>query len=169
MFAWTLRLLSSEEEGFEPTICWTNPNIEPVAEHDLRLRTLLLWADSLNVKACGKRWSLCMGKIRCSRSWWKNAVEHVMRRLQESLCSKGAGSITFLRRWRFHLISFLMLAMMCYALCAWLDSRLFGATTGHIIRNATLASRNLGMYRQNYCGCRFSAVEAKCWAPSSSR
>ena len=25
---------------------------------------------------------------------------------------------------------------------------------------ATLRSRELGMYRQNYCGCRFSAAEA---------
>ena len=27
-------------EGFEPTICWTNPNIQPMAEHDRRLATL---------------------------------------------------------------------------------------------------------------------------------
>ncbi len=32
------------EEGFEPTICWTNPNIQPVEEHDRRLQTLLTWA-----------------------------------------------------------------------------------------------------------------------------
>ena len=37
-----LRLL--REEGFEPTICWTNPNIQPIAEHQLRLNTLLAWA-----------------------------------------------------------------------------------------------------------------------------
>ena len=33
-----LRIL--REQGFEPTIIWTNPNIQPVAEHDLRLCTL---------------------------------------------------------------------------------------------------------------------------------
>ena len=44
-----LRLL--REEGFEPTICWTNPNIQPVAEHDLRLETLQAWArDVAHVK-----------------------------------------------------------------------------------------------------------------------
>ena len=37
-----VRLL--REQGYEPTICWTNPNIAPVAEHDLRLRTLQAWA-----------------------------------------------------------------------------------------------------------------------------
>ena len=31
-------------EGFEPTICWTNPNIQPMAEHDRRLATLRAWA-----------------------------------------------------------------------------------------------------------------------------
>ncbi len=31
------------EEGFEPTICWTNPNIQPVEEHDRRLTELRRW------------------------------------------------------------------------------------------------------------------------------
>ena len=31
-------------EGFEPTICWTNPNIQPLTEHDRRLATLRAWA-----------------------------------------------------------------------------------------------------------------------------
>lgn len=31
-------------EGFEPTICWTNPNIQPKEEHDRRLATLRAWA-----------------------------------------------------------------------------------------------------------------------------
>ena len=37
-----LRLL--REQGYSPTILWTNPNIQPVTEHELRLRTLLAWA-----------------------------------------------------------------------------------------------------------------------------
>ena len=31
-------------EGFEPTVCWTNPNIQPKEEHDRRLATLRAWA-----------------------------------------------------------------------------------------------------------------------------
>ena len=31
------------EEGFEPTICWTNPNIQPTDEHDRRLAELRRW------------------------------------------------------------------------------------------------------------------------------
>ena len=29
------------EEGFEPTICWANPNIQPADEHDRRLEELI--------------------------------------------------------------------------------------------------------------------------------
>ena len=32
------------EEGFEPTICWTNPNIQPLTEHEKRLEELRRWA-----------------------------------------------------------------------------------------------------------------------------
>ena len=31
------------KEGFEPTICWTNPNIQPADEHDRRLAELRRW------------------------------------------------------------------------------------------------------------------------------
>ena len=34
-------------EGFEPTICWTNPNIQPVSEWQRRLNTLRTWADEV--------------------------------------------------------------------------------------------------------------------------
>ena len=37
-----VRLLRAE--GFEPTICWTNPNIQPVSEWQRRLNTLRTWA-----------------------------------------------------------------------------------------------------------------------------
>ena len=40
-----LKLL--REEGFEPTICWTNPNIQPIEEHEHRLKTLLTWAQEV--------------------------------------------------------------------------------------------------------------------------
>ena len=36
-----VRLL--REEGFEPTILWTNPNIQPVSEWRRRLDTLRVW------------------------------------------------------------------------------------------------------------------------------
>ena len=35
------------QEGFEPTICWTNPNIQPVREHDRRLAVLMAWAQDV--------------------------------------------------------------------------------------------------------------------------
>ncbi len=37
------------EEGFAPTICWTNPNIQPVAEHDRRLEELRRWTADMHL------------------------------------------------------------------------------------------------------------------------
>lgn len=42
LLAGAVRLL--REQGFEPTIIWTNPNIQPVSEHLRRLDTLRSWA-----------------------------------------------------------------------------------------------------------------------------
>ena len=39
-----LRML--REEGFEPTICWCNPNIQPAEEHDRRLEELRRYCEA---------------------------------------------------------------------------------------------------------------------------
>ena len=97
-----LRLLRAE--GYEPTICWTNPNIQPVEEHDLRLRTLMAWAREVaHVDTCTE-----LLVTRAAR----NGLTAVVRDF---------------RPW---------------------------------YPQATQEARELGMYRQNYCGCRFSAAEA---------
>ena len=38
------------EEGFEPTICWTNPNIQPVSEHGKRLEELRRWSSDNGIR-----------------------------------------------------------------------------------------------------------------------
>ncbi len=53
------------EEGFEPTLLWDNPNIQPVAEHDLRLATLLAWADAQGIAV-----------VRCERGAGERAGGH---------------------------------------------------------------------------------------------
>ena len=102
-----VRLL--REQGFEPTICWTNPNIAPVAEHDLRLRTLQAWAAE---------------------------VAHV-----DVIVAGDDHDVLFALAPRYGLTP------------VWQDFRAQ-------YPEATTRSRELGMYRQNYCGCRFSAAEA---------
>ncbi len=158
-----VRLL--REEGFEPTIIWTNPNIQPAAEHDLRLATLLAWADEagLPVVVAG-----------CDRdAWERDAAPMGMRR--EERCRacyavRLAEACRVARERGFAHVSTTLVVSpyqlfdVCHDVlgaCArreglevvWRDFRPY-------YPEATDWSRELGMYRQNYCGCRFSAAEA---------
>lgn len=159
-----VRLL--REEGFEPTICWTNPNIQPAAEHDLRLATLLRWAREdagVDVVVAG-----------CDRRAWERVVApHGFDR--EGRCracyaQRLAETCHVARDRGFAYVS-TTLAVSPYQLfdvCADVLGGLAAADgLSAVVRDfrpcysrATDLSRELGMYRQNYCGCRFSSAEA---------
>lgn len=154
------------EEGFEPTICWTNPNIQPVEEHDRRLKTLLAWADEVAhvpvIIAEDRRdlWEEKVAPAGLAREARCRACYRV--RLEESCrVAKDEG---------FHYISTTLVVSpyqlfdACHEVLSklapkygleevWRDFR------PHYPESVT-DSRALGMYRQNYCGCRFSAAEA---------
>lgn len=154
------------EEGFEPTICWTNPNIQPIEEHDKRLKTLLAWADEVAhvpvIVAEDRRdlWEAKVAPAGLAREARCRACYRV--RLEESCrVAKEEG---------FHYISTTLVVSpyqlfdVCHEVLSklapkygleevWRDFR------PHYPESVT-DSRTLGMYRQNYCGCRFSAAEA---------
>lgn len=154
------------EEGFEPTICWTNPNIQPIEEHDKRLKTLLAWADEVAhvpvIVAEDRRdlWEAKVAPAGLAREARCRACYRV--RLEESCrVAKKEG---------FHYISTTLVVSpyqlfdVCHEVLSklapkygleevWRDFR------PHYPESVT-DSRALGMYRQNYCGCRFSAAEA---------
>jgi len=159
-----LRLL--REEGFEPTICWTNPNIQPVAEHDLRLETLQAWArDVAHVKV------IVAGDDR--EKWERGVAPHGFDR--EARCRacyalRLAESCRVAKEQGFTHVS-TTLAVSPYQLFDTCGDVLFALAKAHGLTpiwrdfrpyypTATTRSRELGMYRQNYCGCRFSAAEA---------
>ena len=159
-----LRLL--REEGFEPTICWTNPNIQPLAEHDLRLRTLLDWArDVAQVEV------IVAADDR--EAWERGAAPAGFdreRRCRACYAIRLAESCRVAREWEFEHIS-TTLAVSPYQLFETCNEVLVALAERHglipVVRDfrphypeATRRSRELGMYRQNYCGCRFSAAEA---------
>lgn len=159
-----LRLL--REEGFEPTICWTNPNIQPVAEHDLRLRTLQTWAhDVAHVEV------IIAGD---DRDAWERAVAPFgfdrERRCRACYALRLAESCRVARSEGFGHVS-TTLAVSPYQLYDTCTELLDALARRHgltpVVRDfrpyypeATRESRALGMYRQNYCGCRFSSAEA---------
>ncbi|MDY3970884.1 MAG: epoxyqueuosine reductase QueH [Atopobiaceae bacterium] len=154
------------EEGFEPTICWTNPNIQPIEEHDKRLKTLLAWADEVAhvpvIVAEDRRdlWEAKVAPAGLAREARCRACYRV--RLEESCrVAKEEG---------FHYISTTLVVSpyqlfdACHEVLSklapkygleevWRDFR------PHYPESVT-DSRALGMYRQNYCGCRVSAAEA---------
>lgn len=159
-----LRLL--REDGFEPVICWTNPNIQPISEHDLRLHTLRTWASEVaHVEVI---------VANDDRNTWEKTVAPFgfdrERRCRACYALRLAESCRVAREKGFEYIS-TTLAVSPYQLfdvCAELLVEVAnknGLTP--VIRDfrpyypeATRESRELGMYRQNYCGCRFSAAEA---------
>ena len=159
-----LRLL--REEGFEPTICWTNPNIQPVAEHTLRLETLQAWArDVAHVEV------IVAGDDR--EAWERGVAPHGFDRVarcRACYALRLAESCRVARDKGFEYIS-TTLAVSPYQLFDDCTELLESLAQVHglkaVVRDfrpqypeATRVSRELGMYRQNYCGCRFSAAEA---------
>ena len=159
-----LKLL--REEGFEPTICWTNPNIQPIEEHEHRLKTLLTWAQEVahvEVIVAGdprESWERSVAPAAFDRERRCGACYAI--RLKESCRVARERGFSFISTTL--AVSPYQLFDVCgdelvsiahsYGLTpVWRDFRPYYA-------KATKESRELGMYRQNYCGCRFSAAEA---------
>lgn len=153
-------------EGFEPVICWTNPNIAPLAEHDRRLETLLTWARDVArvevIVAADNRegWDLEVAPHGFDRP--RRCAACYQLRLRESC--------RIAREQGFECVS-TTLAVSPYQLsdvCR--DTLVSCAREAGLVpvwrdfrpnyEESVVDSRSLGMYRQNYCGCRFSAAEA---------
>lgn len=158
-----VRLL--REEGFEPTICWANPNIAPLAEHDRRLATLRAWCDDEGIDLI---------VAHDDRDGWERTVAPLARdraqRCRACYALRLDEACRVAAYHGFHLVS-TTLAVSPYQLFEACSEELRRAAAEHglepVVRDfrpwypeATTLSRQLGMYRQNYCGCRFSAAEA---------
>ncbi len=153
-------------EGFEPVICWSNPNIQPVEEHDRRLRVLLEWARDV----AGVRVVVAAD----DRAAWERGVAPFAfdrpRRCRACYALRLAEACRVAEREGIGHIA-TTLAVSPYQLFGACSDVLEKLARTHglvpVIRDfrpwyseATRLSRELGMYRQNYCGCRFSALEA---------
>lgn len=154
------------EEGFEPTILWSNPNIQPLAEHDRRLEELQRWCTEND---------LPLIVASDDRERWENGAARVGaldrdRRCRACYALRLAEACRVARREGFgHVATTLAVSpYQLFDVCNEVLGRLAAAQgLTPVIRDfrpwypeATRKSRELGMYRQNYCGCRFSAAEA---------
>jgi predicted adenine nucleotide alpha hydrolase (AANH) superfamily ATPase len=159
-----VRLL--REEGFEPTICWTNPNIQPVAEYERRLSTLRAWTAEEGIPLI---------EAGCDREAWERACAPFgfdrERRCRACYALRLAEACRVARERGFAIVS-TTLAVSPYQLFDVCSEELVAIARAFglepLVRDwrpnypqATRRSRELGMYRQNYCGCRFSALEAQ--------
>ena len=159
-----VRLLA--DEGFDITICWTNPNIQPVEEHDRRLAELRRW--------CAVE-AIPLVEATEDRALWERAVAPIGGRDRERRCRACYGlrlaeACRVAQARGFGCIA-TTLAVSPYQLFEVCNDVLERLAAAHgltpVVRDfrlwygeATRRSRELGMYRQNYCGCRFSAAEA---------
>ena len=153
------------EEGFEPTILWSNPNIQPASEHDLRLATLLTWADKANL-------SVIVGA--CDREGWEKSAARAgfdrERRCRACYALRLAELCRVAKERGFTHVSTTLVVSpyQLFDVCHDVLERLTASQGLTMVwrdfrpwyPEATTLSRELGMYRQNYCGCRFSAAEA---------
>lgn len=166
-------------EGFEPVIFWSNANIQPAAEHDLRLATLLSWAEEENVAVvlCEKDAGsdvLSTKTLDEERDLWERIVAPAQfereKRCRACYALRLAQSCKAARELSFTYTS-TTLAVSPYQLfdicAAELNAIAQAQGLTPLVRDwrayypeATRESRERGMYRQNYCGCRFSAAEA---------
>lgn len=153
------------EEGFEPTICWANPNIQPMAEHDKRLDELRAWTTDNDIPLIEaaddrERWDASVALLGADRPHRCRACYAL--RLSEACRVAEREGFTHIGT---------TLAVSPYQLFETCNDVLEKLARRHglspVIRDfrpwypqATARSRELGMYRQNYCGCRFSAAEA---------
>lgn len=159
-----LRLL--RDEGFEPTICWTNPNIQPLSEWQRRLDTLQTWAAQVAhvhvviAKDDRARWEQSVApaafdRERRCRACYALRITEACRIAQDLGFTYVSTTLAVSPYQLFDLCGKILTSTAkAHGLTAiWRDYR------SHY-PDATRHSRELGMYRQNYCGCRFSAAEA---------
>ena len=158
-----VRLL--REEGFVPTIFWSNPNIQPVLEHERRLQTLRAWAGSEGIEVKvgpddREAWEQGVAPFGFDRAARCRACYAL--RLAESCRVASERGFSYVSTTL--AVSPYQLFDVCSELLVSLALR---RGLSPVVRDfrprypeATRISRELGMYRQNYCGCRFSAAEA---------
>ena len=161
-----VRLL--EAEGFEPSICWTNPNIQPADEHDRAPRRAQALVRGRGHPAHrGRRGHRTLGGARGAH-WGRSGARcaagpcYALRLAEACRVAVDEGFThiaTTLAVSPYQLFDTCNDVLECLA-------RAHGLTP--VVRDfrpwypeATRRSRELGMYRQNYCGCRFSGSRGR--------
>lgn len=162
------RLLA--EEGHDITIFFSNANIEPTKEYQHRLDTLLDWAHENGIPVVSDDWGNDEWRTRIEESW--SPEDPRARRCRACYRFRLERAATYAHESGFEAlgttlaVSPYQLFEVCGEELAKACSAFPGLTPIHndyrpYYPEATTRSRELGMYRQNYCGCHWSIEEAK--------
>ena len=147
-----VRLLRAQ--GHDLTILYANSNIAPAAEHDRRLATLRAWAVDERVPVVEGAYDPARREARC-RACYRLRLEETARRAARGGFD-GIGTTLSVSPYQYTQVireEVERAAERAGLAPVFEDFRPF-------YDEATRRSRDLGMYRQNYCGCRFSDEEA---------
>ena len=158
-----LRVL--REQGFLPTIVYVNPNIQPHDEYVRRLETLRAWAEGENVEVVegpyeAERWEREVARYGSNRlarcqACYRLRLEGAATLAAELGCAHMSTTLAVSPYQLFDACG-TELGRICARAgltAVWQDFR-------PLYPQATTRAKELGLYRQNYCGCRFSAAEA---------
>lgn len=148
------------------SVLYANPNIHPRAEYELRRDTLLAYAHEMGLQVIEapydpERWTACIDGVeadperRCRACWGlrltmtaQYAAVHGFDAIATTLTVSPYQDVDGVRD---------------VGLQAASDAGVeyFDRDFRELYPRATVRSREAGMYRQNYCGCRFSQSEAE--------
>ena len=158
-----LRVL--REQGFLPTIVYVNPNIQPHDEYVRRLETLRAWAAGENVEVVegpyeAERWEREVARYGTNRlarcqACYRLRLEGAATLAADLGCAHMSTTLAVSPYQLFDACGG-ELGRICARtglVAVWQDFR-------PLYPQATTRAKELGLYRQNYCGCRFSAAEA---------
>ncbi|MDO4503367.1 MAG: epoxyqueuosine reductase QueH [Coriobacteriia bacterium] len=182
---------SLQERGFQPTIYFANSNIHPAGEYARRLETLQAWASgpdpasplpvvegSYDVEAwertCGRLGDAALAEVPADADRAPAlAVDPEKRKARCRLCyrMRFEEAARYAADHGFQALG-TTLSVSPYQYTDVIREELERAAAGAGIQalfedyrpyydEATRRSRDLGMYRQNNCGCRFSIDEAE--------
>ncbi len=158
------------KEGHDITIFFSNANIEPKEEYVTRWNTLLAWADSLKIPVVQDSWDNKEWDSFIHQFWQEDkARAHRCRACYRFRLDRAAN---YAHAHNFDALG-TTLAVSPYQLFKICGEELCQACKPYpelkpihndyrpYYQNATTRSRELGMYRQNYCGCHWSIEEAQ--------
>lgn len=161
----TVPLRVFSEQGHELEIYYANSNIHPRAEYDLRRDTIASYAESLGVPFAEgayepDRWLEAIGEHRdygverCRRCY-RMRFEETARHAAEVGADAIASSLTISPYQFTSAINEELVRAARQAGVAAIESDYRDR-----YRDSVIYSREAGMYRQNFCGCMFSQIEA---------